>query len=140
MKVCPYCHKEIPEDSKFCYHCGKEIDRKGLEKASKEQRLKKNSRQNIWSKIGLFLFFVGMIGFDFILGTVFNAIGINPKIPYYVSSILYILAIFCGIASIRTDQQDKKRGYQPTGNQKYAYVAICMSVFIGLVNLTQVIL
>lgn len=140
MKTCPYCHKGIPEDSKFCYHCGKEIDQNALEKASKEKRLKKNPRQNIWAKIGLFLFFVGMIVFDFILGTMFNAIGIDPKIPYYISSVLYVLAILCGIASMRTDQQDKKRGYQPTGNQKYAYVAICMSVFIALVNLTQVIL
>ena len=23
---CPYCHKEIPQDSAFCYHCGKELN------------------------------------------------------------------------------------------------------------------
>ena len=26
--VCPYCHKEIPEDSIYCYHCGKELSNK----------------------------------------------------------------------------------------------------------------
>lgn len=25
---CPYCHKEIPQDSMFCYHCGKELNGK----------------------------------------------------------------------------------------------------------------
>lgn len=25
---CPYCHKEIPQDSAFCYHCGKELNGK----------------------------------------------------------------------------------------------------------------
>lgn len=27
---CPYCHKEIPQDSAFCYHCGKEISADAL--------------------------------------------------------------------------------------------------------------
>ena len=28
---CPYCHKEIPQDSMFCYHCGKELNGKKKE-------------------------------------------------------------------------------------------------------------
>ena len=38
---CPYCHKEIPQDSAFCYHCGKELN--GKKKEIKEsKKLKKN--------------------------------------------------------------------------------------------------
>ena len=37
---CPYCHKEIPQDSAFCYHCGKELN--GEKKEIKEsKKLKK---------------------------------------------------------------------------------------------------
>ena len=28
--VCPYCHKEIPEDSVYCYHCGKELNQQQI--------------------------------------------------------------------------------------------------------------
>ena len=39
---CPYCHKEIPQDSAFCYHCGKELN--GKKKEIKEsKKLKKNN-------------------------------------------------------------------------------------------------
>ena len=41
--VCPYCHKEIPEDSIYCYHCGKELSNKQKHSSIK---LKKNPHEN----------------------------------------------------------------------------------------------
>lgn len=58
---CPYCHKEIPQDSAFCYHCGKELN-------------------------------------------------------------------------------GEKKGYAPTGNKNYAYISIFLSIFVALVNISQIIL
>ena len=47
---CPYCHKEIPQDSAFCYHCGKELN--GEKKEIKEsKKLKKNPRENSFAKL-----------------------------------------------------------------------------------------
>lgn len=136
---CPYCHKEIPNDSVFCYHCGKSLDGKSKEKKT-GSKLKKNPRENSWAKLGLLLFFIGLIGLDFITGTVFSAIGINVKIPYYISSFAYIGAIICGFLSLKVDKDDEKSGYQPNGNKNYAYVSIFVSIFVFLVNLSQVIL
>ena len=51
---CPYCHKEIPQDSAFCYHCGKEISADALKQKNKS-KLKKNPRENSWAKLGILL-------------------------------------------------------------------------------------
>ena len=76
MKECPHCHKEIPVDSIFCYHCGKAVeDLPDTKDESKALKLKKNPRTNSWSKLGMLLFLIGLIGFDFIIGTVINALG-----------------------------------------------------------------
>ena len=104
MRECPHCHKDIPEDSVFCYHCGKVIDEVSV-KEDKGPKLKK-----------------------------------NVKIPYYISLVMYIASIVCGALSLYIDKQDKKRGYEPNGNKNYAYISIFLSLFIGLVNLSQVIL
>ena len=53
---CPYCHKEIPQDSAFCYHCGKEISADALKQKNKS-KLKKNPRENSWAKLGILLVF-----------------------------------------------------------------------------------
>ena len=84
---CPYCHKEIPQDSAFCYHCGKEISADALKQKNKS-KLKKNPRENSWAKLGILLFFIGLIGLDFIAGTIFSAVGGNVKIPYAWVSIV----------------------------------------------------
>lgn len=139
MRECPHCHKDIPEDSVFCYHCGKVIDEVSV-KEDKGPKLKKNPRKNSWSKLGILLFFAGLIIFDFILGTAMNAVGGNVEIPYYISLVMYIASIVCGALSLYIDKQDKKRGYEPNGNKNYAYISIFLSLFIGLVNLSQVIL
>lgn len=53
---CPYCHKEIPQDSMFCYHCGKELNGEKKE-IKKSKTLKKNPRENSFAKLGILLFF-----------------------------------------------------------------------------------
>lgn len=135
---CPYCHKEIPNDSLFCYHCGKELNQK--KKKIETKKLKKNPRKNSFAKLGILLFFIALIGLDFIAGTFVNAINGNVKIPYILSLILYIIAFICGVMSLRIDKVDQKRGYEPTGNKNYAYISIFLSIFIVLVNLSQIIL
>ncbi|WP_411354358.1 zinc-ribbon domain-containing protein [Thomasclavelia ramosa] len=116
---CPYCHKEIPQDSAFCYHCGKEISADALKQKNKS-KLKKNPRENSWAKLGILLFFIGLIGLDFIAGTIFSAVGGNVKIPYILSSFAYLGAIVCGVLSLRVDKQDRKKGFEPNGNKNYA--------------------
>ena len=141
MKECPHCHKDIPNDSVYCYHCGKAVDDIVESKNDKqEKKLKKNPRPNSWGKLGMLLFFVGMLVFDFIIGTVMNALGGNVKIPYIISMILYIGAMVCGVMSLYIDKQDLKKGYSPNGNKNYAYISIFLSLFVMLANLTQVIL
>lgn len=154
MKSCPYCHKDLPDDSTFCTYCGKPLEKvkmKDLEKAkeriSKERdnekydpSLKKNPRENSWSKLGLMLFLISLIGLDFIVATVVNAMGMNSKMIFIISFILYLIAIGCGVMSLIIDYQDKKKGFRPNGNSKFAFVAIVMSVYIALLNLTTVIL
>lgn len=136
---CPYCHKEIPQDSMFCYHCGKELN--GKKKEIKEsKKLKKNPRENSFAKLGILLFFIALIGLDFIGGTVVNAVGGNVKIPYIISSIVYACALVCGVASLKIDKDDQKKGYEPTGNKNYAYISIFLSIFVALVNISQIIL
>lgn len=140
MKECPHCHKDLPNDSVFCYHCGKAIDEIPEKKEDKVKKFKKNPRTNSWSHLGLMLFFIGLIGFDFIIGTVVNAFGGNVKIPYIISTFLYIAAIVCGILSLQVDKQDMKKGYEANGNKNYAYISIFSSILIILINLSQVIL
>ena len=114
---CPYCHKEIPQDSMFCYHCGKELN--GEKKEIKKSAL-----------IGLY--FVGV--------TVVNAVCGNVKLPYIISSLLYAGALVCGVMSLKVDKDDQKKGYEPTGNKNYAYISIFLSIFVALVNISQIIL
>ena len=154
MKVCPHCHKDLPNDSTFCTYCGKPIEKismKDLEKAkdkiSKERdaekydpSLKKNPRENSWSKLGLMLFLISLIGLDFIVATVVNAMGLDSSIIFIISFIGYLGAIGCGIMSMLIDRQDKKKGYCPNGNGKFAMVTIVMGMYIALLNLSTVIL
>ena len=154
MKVCPYCHKDLPDDSTFCIYCGKPLEKvsmkdleKAKEKITKERdkekfdpSLKKNPRENSWSKLGLMIFLISLIGLDFIVATIVNGLSIDSKIVFIISFIGYVCAIGCGIMSLIIDYQDKKKGYRPSGNSKFAFVAIVMSVYIALLNLTTVIL
>lgn len=140
MKECPYCHKDIPEDSVYCYHCGKALNETDLPEEEKKPRLKKNPRKNSWSKLGLMLFFIGLIALDFIVGTVVGAVGGNVKIPYYISLFVYMCSMTCGILSLYVDKKDKKNGFESNGNKNYAYISIFLSMFIALVNISQVIL
>ena len=154
MKECPYCHKDLPDDSTFCTYCGKPLQKvsmqdleKAKEKLEKEREnqkidpsLKHNPRQNSWSKLGLMLFLISLIGLDFIVGSIVGTLGMNTKFVFIISMIGYIAAIGCGVMSFVIDHQDKKRGFQPNGNSKFAMVAIIMSGYIALLNLSTVIL
>lgn len=104
------------------------------------KKLKKNPRENSFAKLGILLFFIALIGLDFIGGTVVNAVGGNFKIPYIISSIVYACALVCGVASLKIDKDDQKKGYEPTGNKNYAYISIFLSIFVALVNISQIIL
>lgn len=141
MNECPSCHHDIPEDSLFCYHCGKALTE--IKKENKKNigsNLKKNPRINSWSKLGMMLFLIALIIFDFFLATLLSAFNLNVKIAFYLSMIVYLGAFICGVMSLYIDRKDRKSGYVETGNKNYAYISICLSTFIGLVNLTQVIL
>ena len=46
MKVCPHCHKELPEDSEFCIYCGKSLLDNHKDENEKSE-LHKNPRQII---------------------------------------------------------------------------------------------
>lgn len=154
MKECPYCHKDLPDDSTFCTYCGKPLQKvsmqdleKAKEKLEKEREnqkidpsLKHNPRQNSWSKLGLMLFLISLIGLDSIVGSIVGTLGMNTRFVFIISMIGYIGAIGCGVMSFVIDHQDKKRGFQPNGNSKFAMVAIIMSGYIALLNLSTVIL
>lgn len=135
---CLNCKKEILADSIYCCHCGKLI--KDINEESKEKKSEKSPKSENLSKLGLLLFFVALIGFDFILGTIFNALNLNIKIPYIISMIIYGCSVICGIISLYIDKRDVKKEFYRTSNKNYAYVSIVLSVFISLANLTQVIL
>lgn len=140
MKTCPYCQKDLPDDSVFCTYCGKSLDKNIQDKKKEEIKLKKNPRRNSWATLGLLLLLVGLFGFDFFLSTVFQALGLNKVLPFYVSFVLYIGAVICGVLSLYVDKKDKSKGFETTGNNSFAYVSICVSIFTALVNLSQVIL
>ena len=146
MKECPYCHSDLPDDSTFCTYCGKPLKKVTMKKISKQREekrdsaLKHNPRENNWSKLGLMLFLVSLIGLDFIVGSVVSACGMDAKFVFIISFIGYIGAIACGIMSFVIDYQDKKKGFQPNGNSKFAMVSLIMSGYIALLNLSTVIL
>lgn len=148
MKQCPYCHKDLPDDSTFCVYCGKplkKIDNKELKKSGSKKEsytsgLKHNPRENSWGKLGLMLFLIALIGLDFIVATVINAFGVDSKFVFYISLVLYIGAMICGALSFLVDHKDKKRGYEPNGSTGMAMISIFLSFYIILVNVSNVIL
>ncbi len=139
MKQCQYCHKDLPDDSKFCIYCGKDLS-ENKEKKLEEEKYKKNNSRNYWGKIGVLSFFFALIIIDFIVATVASEIGMNIKLMFMISSIIYLFAIICGILSFYKDYMDKKNGYEQIGNKNLALVSIFMSAYVLLINLTNVIL
>lgn len=139
MKQCQYCHKGLPDDSKFCIYCGKDLS-ENKEKKLEEEKYKKNNSRNYWGKIGVLSFFFALIIIDFIFATVASAIGMNIKLMFMISSIIYLFAIISGILSFYKDYMDKKNGYEQIGNKNLALISIFMSAYVLLINLTNVIL
>ena len=115
---------------------GKELSNKQKHSSIK---LKKNPHENSFAKLGLLLFFIALFGFDFILGTIFKTVGINIKIPYMISTVLYVGAIICGALSLNLDKKDEQKGYQPTGNKNYAYISVFASMFVTLANIATIL-
>ena len=141
MKVCPHCHKDLPNDSVYCIYCGKPIDEVVEdEKEKKEKKLKHNPRENSFAQLGLLLFFIGLVVCDFGLATVLNATNGNTAIAFWISFVLYVLSATSGIASLLIDKKDEKKGYEPTGNKGFAWACICLSIYIALINLSQGVL
>ena len=139
MKECPRCHKNLPDDSEFCQYCGYSLT--GKQKAGEEPAvvLKENPRKNEVGRYAVLLMIFTILVFDFILGTVFNAIGWNIKIVYYISFVLYIFSILLALFSLYVDHVDKKNGYLPSKHQNLALTAIVFSLLIMLLNYQQIL-
>lgn len=141
MKTCPNCYKDLPDDAEFCTYCGKPLSESKIkERKNEKSKLKKNTRKNNWAMLGLSLLLLGLVVFDFIFPIIIDAFSGKSVFPFYISFVLYMISIVCGGLSLYIDRKDKKAGYEPNGNKSYAYVCICVSLFVALVNLSQVIL
>lgn len=152
MKVCPYCRTDVPDDTVYCTHCGKPIlevkDRSQKEKETKKQRAQKQqvehkqeeAQKNAWISIGVILFLVALVGFDGILGMLFNAMNMNYKMIFTISSFIYAGTIICGVMGIWKDYQSKKKGIPVNSNYPLAIAEIFISSYIILVNVQQILL
>lgn len=141
MKECPYCHHDLPEDAVFCTYCGKSLNKNDKDKQDNKNKLKPNPHPNNFAKLALFLVVGTVIVFDFVLASIVSTItGSTAKWVFIISFVFYMLAITLAILSFVKDKQDKKAGYETSDNGAYASAAIIFSIFISLVNLTQVIL
>ena len=144
MIVCPHCGRDLPDDSVFCTYCGKPIEKVKKVKVEgekeiiiQEPQLKKNPRNNPLGKLGVFLFFIGLFGFDFIIATIVHNITGNAKIIFWISAVIYSLAALCGGLSLYVDNKDKKNGYEPNGGYGFAIMSIVMSIFTIILNIPE---
>lgn len=142
MKLCQYCECHVVDDSIYCTHCGQQIADIEQIKEPKETTvsLHKSSKPNEWGKLGLMIFLVSLFLFDGFLATLIAALQSDPKIIFIISFLLYLLAIVCGILSFIHDHKDKKHGFEPSGSSGCAIVAIVISGYIAMMNLSSVIL
>lgn len=152
MKVCPYCRTDLPDDTIYCSHCGKPIEEhkeasidknaSKKERADKQRQVQKDESapKNVWISFGIILFLVGLIGFDFILGMIFNSMHWNYKIIYIISTVLYIGAIVCGVMALVKDHRAKKQGISINSNYPMATAEIVISLYIILVNMQQIVM
>lgn len=144
MKTCPYCHKDLPDDSLYCESCGKslasdkEITKKNMKVTNNQ--LKENPRINRFSQLSLVIFLFSLVFLDFVLATLFQNFNLNAKLIFYVSGIFYALAIIIGIMSIVIDYKDKAKGFQKTGSFGLAMASTVLSLYLIFINFTQVIM
>lgn len=111
----------ITDDSVFCPN-------------NKEK--KEAQRKNNVAALGFMLFFIDLIVVDTFLMKIFQ----DSHFLFVLSCVLYILAICFGCLSLGIDYQDKKKGYQPTGNLGYAIISIVSSLFVFLTNMNGLVL
>ena len=52
MKVCPHCHKDLPDDSTFCIYCGKPLKKVSMKERSgfKARGFRKSKREDFKTK------------------------------------------------------------------------------------------
>lgn len=158
MKVCSYCHSDNISEALFCVSCGKEflvegpeLDKDELRKLTKKERalkqkqleeeqVKKKAPRNHFGTLGIILLLIALVVFDGILGMIFNAINLDYKIVFVISTFIYILGIVSSSYSILIDNKAKKTGLEPSGNITLSIAGIVISLYIILVNIQQVIL
>ena len=142
MIECPKCHKDLPDDSEFCIYCGRNLKHPELSEGKEAVGLglKENPRKNNLGRFSILLLILVVVVFDFALGTLFNSLGWNIKIIFWISFVLYLLCIAMAVFSMYVDSQDKKNGYEPTNETGLAIAAIVFAIVIILMNLQGVLL
>lgn len=111
---CVKCYKEIDVDSKYCPYCGVEI----LNTKAKQKRKSfyiTEYEDNIHSDKCRNLFFIGFFVFDLIISTIIGMMNIPNIWVYDISTIVYIMAIICGIKGIKYALDLKKNGKRASG-------------------------
>ena len=143
MITCPYCKVELPDDSVYCINCGKKLVKDENDKEdvfAAKQKLKKNPNTNILAQLGLIILVSTLVFLDFVIGAIVQQYGGNVKIVFYISTVLYIGVIICGILSLLVDKNSKKNGYEPTGDKMMAYTCIVLGFYLIIVNVQNVLL
>ena len=152
MKVCPYCREDLPNDTIYCTHCGKPLEkisqalveekfeRNNTEKGQQQVQPEVEAERNFWTSFGMGLFLIALVALDAIIATIFKAMNIDYKIIFVLSTILYIGAICCGVIAIVKDYKAKKQKRPINTNYPMALAEIFISFYIILVNVQQVLL
>ncbi len=138
MLICPHCKNELPDDSKYCAVCGKQLS-KDTKVNEMVEPLKDNDHKNAWSYLGLVSFFIGLFVFDFVLATVFNSLGLEYTFVFVISTLFYLFAFFCAIMSFVTDHRAKINGFKPSGNPTVSIAVMVINFYVCLVNFQHVL-
>lgn len=129
MITCTKCNKDNNTQSKFCTHCGEALTQNVVEEPVLGSKI---------PYLGLALFFVGLIGGDFILAILFDAMMHQPVYAFYISGVIYGLAIAVSVFSLI--QMKRNGNHQSTHKSRtVAYTTIVISLFVLVTNITQII-
>lgn len=140
MKTCIHCQKIIDDRSKFCPHCG-QTQEIVVDQDSNDQPKTPEVVANHLGSMALVLFFVALLGFDFLLPTLFDYLKLDPIIPFYISSIIYLAACLICILSLVDYFRKKRQGIRLNAKaNSTAYAVMVMSIFLLVMNVTQVIM
>ena len=146
---CRNCGKMNVDDAVFCAHCGSKLSANVNKKKAKTKKGNENVEQAVANEVpssgismlGLIIFFVALVGFDTLLAMVLNQFGISHKIAFYLSSVLYVLVVGCGILELIDYSYKKKKGLEVTNKaNSFAVAEIIMALFVLFANITQVLM